>query len=276
MPNFSRRATDRGYDRSLPDDVGEVARLQRAGVDRLHSLRGADDPALAEYNHLLRTYVEQLLSLTGPEFVAASLENQYISDLVRMHSHYKLDTTNFLNWEAINAALTPEILEEAAGMSRPTLVIRRKDESETALIKAIDTRPLPGHSTIYANSADPSAPVTDTNEWVVKIVEGSESTANLPDDHQGRGQQVIDDVATYLHLYMTSSVNGRQLDKEGVTVLNPENAPAQYAYWEYDVLRISPTPPANRPQKTVSRREINVPLDPPSDTVAKADALSVA
>lgn len=276
MFEHARRATDRGYDRRLPDDIGEVARLERAGVKRLNDLRGVNSPEVADYNHQLRRHVEQLLELTDPEFVAASLENQYISDLERMYNHYRLDSANFPNLEAVRAALTPGILEEASTMSRPILVIRRKEESPASLLNAIDTRPLPGHAAIYANLADPSAPTTDANEWVVKIVEGSESTASLPDNHQGRGQQVIDDISTYLHLYMTSSVNGRQLDKEGVTVIKPENAPAQYAYWEYDVLHISSTPPPDRPQKTVSRHEIDVPLTPPLDTMAKSDALEVA
>jgi len=169
------------------------------------------------------------------------LEGQYLR-MGSVFEKYEISTAGMPPWEAIVRHMTPEILNVALKLRKPTLLLI-PPSSRKSKIETIDSHPVDGqrNATIIYNPRDDNlwngGKKENGKEWRVVIVEGMENIESHPEitkegaknfqmvkdylqKYQLLGLDVINDADTYLTLMMVALTNGQKIDTQSFTALN--------------------------------------------------------
>jgi hypothetical protein len=172
------------------------------------------------------------------------LEGQYLR-MGSVFEKYEISTAGMPPWEAIVRHMTPEILNAALKLRKPTLLLI-PPSSRKSKIETIDSHPVDGqrNATIIYKPGDDNlwngGKKENGKEWRVVIVEGMENVESHPEitkegaknfqmvkdylqKYQLLGLDVINDADTYLTLMMVALANGQKIDTQSFTALNAMN-----------------------------------------------------
>lgn len=158
---------------------------------------------------------------------------------------YAISTEGMPSWEQVKQGLTPEVLNKALKLEKPSLLLI-PPTTRPSKVEAIDRHPAEGqerNTHTYEMDDDNlwnGGEAETDKKWRVSIVEGVEDVEQDLEIYDGRktnyemtkewvaklearGLDVMNDADTYLTLMMKGLVEGKPVDQKTFTVLNGKN-----------------------------------------------------
>lgn len=193
------------------------------------------------------------------------LLGQEYASMLTTFEHYEIDPTGAPSKEAIQKALTFEVLQKATRLKKPRLLLIPPTTRQEK-VEAINAHPVSGqwhHASILAYPFDNDLwnggkPETERH-WRVSIVEGVQNVPQDPKIYDGKktndemakewvaklevqGLDVMNDADTYLTLMMKGLAEDKPIDANTYTILNAQNmtkfSRMAYGDWSDDVVSL--------------------------------------
>lgn len=213
-----------------PEDLAELAQ-------ELQATRKQTETSV------VRVLEETLGAREGQVELLKNLEAQYPAMKATLE-RYEISTEGMPTWEQVKKNLTPEVLDKALKLTKPSLLLIPPSTRQSK-VEAIDKHPARGQkydTYTYALKSDDlwNDGKSASKNWRVSIVDGVQDVAQDKEIYDGartiyeisklwvkkledQGLDVMNDVDAYLTLMMKGLAKGKPVDPNTYTVLNGKN-----------------------------------------------------